>query len=385
MKTALVATLALTGLLVAANGPAVERGVAPDSILLGQACALEGPAAALGRGMRLGLEVFFEQVNKIGGVGGRRIELESVDDGYVPDRTARVTRRLIDRDEVFLLIGGVGTPTSRVAVPIAEANGVPFIAPFTGAEFLRNPHSDWVVNLRGSYFEELEQLARYLVDVKGLRRIACFYQGDDYGQAGLRGIEQALERRGLELCATGSYERNTKAVAKGLVAIAPSEPEAVILVGAYEPCAAFIKTARVTPGTERALFCNISFVGTKALLRELGPAAEGCVTSQVVPFPWDTSIPLVAEYTDAMNSTGHGDEIGFVTLEGYMAAKFFCQVVESVGGELTRGAFLRAVKAVGTFDLGGVTLRFGARDNRGQDQVYLTVFRGGEIQPLEID
>jgi len=385
MKTALIATLALSGLLVAANAPAKERGVTANSILLGQSCALKGPAASLGQGMSLGLSVYFGQVNDNGGINGRQIELKSVNDGYEPDKTEKVTRMLIDKNEVFLLIGEVGTPTSKVAVPIAEENGVPFIAPFTGAEFLRSPYKDMVVNMRGSYYQEMERLAQYLVDSKGMSRIACFYQNDGYGAAGLSGIEQALERRGMELCGKGTYERNTTAVAEGLASIAPSDPEAVIMVGAYKPCATFIKAAKANPSTQNATFCNISFVGTKALLAELGPASEGCVTSQVVPFPWDTSIPVVAEFQEAMKRSGNADEIGFIALEGYMAAKFFCQVAESVEGELTRESFLRAVNEVGTFDLGGVTLKFGEDDHQGLDDVFLTIFRGGEIHPLQVD
>jgi branched-chain amino acid transport system substrate-binding protein len=242
-----------------------------------------------------------------------------------------------------------------------------------------------VVNLRASYDQEIERLAQYLVDTEGKTRIACFYQDDAYGRAGLSGIEQALARRGLELCGTGTYERNTRAVGPGVAAIAASKPEAVVLIGAYKPCAAFIKAAKVNRALQHATFCNISFVGTRALLDELGRASEGCVTSQVVPYPWDTRVPLIAEYHDAMESAGHADDIGFITLEGYMAAKFFCQAAGSVDGDLTRASFLRAVRQVATFDLGGVVLRFGPGDNQGLDDVFLTVFRGGEIHPLQTD
>ncbi len=376
--------LAATVVLVCSAAMA-EEGVTADSILLGQSCALKGPAEGLGTNMKLGLEIYFDKVNKSGGVDGRKIELKSLNDGYEPDRCKQTTTMLIEKMKVFALIGEVGTPTSKVAVPIAEQHQVPFVGPFTGAEFLRNPFKKYVVNLRGSYYQEMERLAEYLVDVEGLQKIACFYQNDGYGQAGLSGIKLALERRNMSLAAEGNYERNTIAISEGLDAIAKASPDAVVMVGAYKPCAAFIKSAKENGNLKNAVFCNISFVGTKNLMQELGSAAdEKCVVSQVVPYPWDTGIPVVKEYHDAMKSAGHGGEIGFISLEGYLVAKLFCQIVQNVQGDLTRESFLNAVGQKGTYDLGGVTLQFGPDDHQGMDEVFLTTFQGGNVVPIKI-
>lgn len=362
---------------------ALAQGVTSDRVLLGQSCALKGPASALGQGMSLGLELYFDQVNAKGGIDGRTIQLKTINDGYEPKKCTVATKMLTSKLDVFALIGGVGTPTAKVAVPIAEAAKVPFLAPFTGAEFLRSPHKRYVVNLRGSYWQEMERLAQYLVDEQGMKKIACFYQNDGYGQAGLSGIVKALEARSMELCAEGTYKRNTTAVKTGLDAIAASKPDAVVMVGAYKPCAAFIKAAKANPATASATFCNISFVGTKALMAELGDAAQGCVVSQVVPFPWDATIPVVAEYQAALKKAGKADEIDFVSLEGFMAGKMFCQVLERVEGDLTRESFLDTVGRVGKFDLGGAVLGFGPKDHQGMDEIFLTVFDGGRVVPLE--
>ena len=249
-------------LIVASHAMAVD-GVTDHEIHLGQSCATKGPAEALGRGMEAGLLAYFEQLNNRGGIAGRKIKLTTINDGYEPKKCALVTQMLTEKRKVFLMIGGVGTPTAKVAVPICERNEVPFVAPFTGAEFLRNPVRRYVVNLRGSYFEEMETLAEYLVDQKKMTRIACFYQNDAYGQAGLAGIEQALERRGLELVSRGTYERNTVAVATGMRTVAAGKPEAVIMVGANVPCGMFIKSARKDPQLKDTVMCNISFVGRR--------------------------------------------------------------------------------------------------------------------------
>ena len=376
-----IVSMMAAGLMLTA-GVNAENGVSDNEILLGQSCALKGPARALGTGMQEGLNVYFDKVNANGGINGRQIKLKTVNDGYEPDKCTKATNMLIEKANVFLMIGGVGTPTAKVAVPICEANEVPFVAPFTGAEFLRNPYKKWVVNLRGSYFQEMEALAELLVDQKGHSKIACFYQNDGYGKAGLTGIEKALERRGMTLCATGTYERNTTAVAGGLSDIAGSTPDAIVMVGAYKSCAAFIKAAKKNSATQNADFCNISFVGTKALGEELGSASEGCIVSQVVPYPWDTSIPVVAEYQAAMKSAGKGESIGFISLEGYLAGKLFCMALENIDGEPTREKFIAAIGSTGNFDLGGITLGFGPDDHQGMDEVFITVFQDGTAVPF---
>lgn len=373
--------LVLFLLLVCGFNVWAEDGVNDGEIVLGQTCALTGPAQALGQGMRDGISAFFLKLNAEGGVGGRKIRLISTDDGYEPDQAIKNTRALISEDKVFILIGGVGTPTAQALVPIAEENKVPFFGPFTGAEFLRNPFKKYVVNVRASYNQEMEKQAQYLIDQKKLTRIACFYQNDGYGKAGLDGITIALEKRGMKLVAAANYERNTLAVKSGLLAIRNAKPEAIVMVGTYKPCAEFIKSAKKI-GMQDVVFCNISFVGTEALHKELGGEGNGCIISQVVTYPWDTSLPLVREYAEAMKQYRPEGAVGFISLEGYMAAKLFAMAVGKTQGDLTRENFLSAISATGVFDLGGVKLEFGPNDHQGMNEVFMTIIKDNKIMPL---
>lgn len=200
--------------------------------------------------------------------------------------------------------------------------------------------------------------------------------------AGLAGIEKALKARGLELCAKGTFERNTVAISEALSTIGAAKPDAVVMVGPYKPCAAFIKAARENEGTKTATLVNISFVGTTALLGELGGAGDGTIITQVVPYPWDNALPAVKEYTEDMNKAGLGAKIDFISLEGYLTAKFFCQNLAKIEGEPTREKFLKVLATAGNFDLGGVKLTFGASDNQGMDEVFATVIQGGKAVPL---
>ena len=235
---------------------------ADDSpIILGQSCALSGPAKNLGLEMRAGLLAAFAYINELGGIKGRDIHLISLDVGYEPDIAVRNTLRLITEDDVFLLIGEVGTPTSKAVIPIIEQYRIPFFAPFSGAELLRTPFRRYVINVRASYYQEMEKLTSYLVDQQKIERISCFYQNDSYGFDGLNGLQLALARRGMQLVSKGTYERNTLAVMGSLKDIYQGNPEAVVLVGAYPACAEFIKLS--TTKIDRELgFYNISFVGT---------------------------------------------------------------------------------------------------------------------------
>ena len=381
MKNLIIAIIGI-GMLLCSSALA-ENGVTPDKIVLGQSCALSGPAKDLGTNLKAGMKAYFAKVNKAGGIHGRKISLISKDDGYEPDRAIKNTQQLIEKDNVFVLIGEVGTPTSQAAVPIAEKAQVPFVGPFTGAEFLRNPFKKYVINVRGSYYQEMEKLTKYLVDRKGLKKIACFYQNDGYGQAGLSGIKLALQKRGLELVATGTYERNTVAIKGALLKIRKEQHDADVMVGAYKPCAEFIKLAKKV-GMKDTVYCNISFVGTGSLVNELGPDGEGSIISQVVSFPFDTTVPLVKEYTDTMKQYQPSVSLGFVSLEGYMVAKFFSMAAQKVKGDLTREGFINVVGKTGSFDLGGVVLQFGPQDHQGMDEIFLTIIENGQIKPLSL-
>ena len=370
-RRALLPSLALA--LVAGTGIAAkaEVGVTDSTITFGQAAALEGPAAALGTGMRAGILAAFAEANRNGGAGGRQLELKSYDDGYEPEQSIKHTQTLITQDQVFALIGAVGTPTSSATQPIATDAGVPFIGPFTGAGFLRAPELTNVVNLRASYGQETEAWIKHLTEDLGYDRIAILYQDDSFGRVGLDGVNKALDKRGLKLVAEGTYQRNTTAVKEALLQIRKSDPQAVVMVGAYKPIAEFIKLARKVK--LNSTFVNISFVGSDALAKELGPDGEGVVITQVVPFPWDSSIPLVQQYQAALQAHDSKAQPGFVSLEGYIVGRMTIAALEKVQGEVTRQAFLQAL--TGSFDLGGVTLTFGQGDNQGMDDVFLTVIQ----------
>lgn len=377
-----VAALATGATLTTATQVRAEDGVSADTIVFGQAAVLQGPASALGLGMKVGLEAAFAEVNKKGGVHGRKLKLISVDDGYEPSKSMAATRKLIEEDKVFALIGPVGTPTAVAAQPIAAAAKVPFIGAFTGAGFLRNPKLENVINVRASYDAETEAWVRHLTEDLQIKKIAIFYQDDVFGRAGLSGVKKAMDKRGLEILAEGTFERNTTAVKTALLGLRKAAPEAVVMVGPYKPCAEFIKLARKLEFNP--VFVNISFVGATAFAKELGEAGDGVIVSQVVPFPWDASLPVVADYQAAIKAQDAKAEPEFMSLEGYLVGRLAIAALDRVGANPTRASLLTTIKESGPFDIGGLQMTYGPQDNEGLDKVFMTVIQpDGSFKAVE--
>lgn len=369
-----------------ADEQAATLGISDDSILFGQSAAFSGPAQELGRNMRRGIEAAFYEANIGGGVHGRTLELVSRDDAYEPEAAIANTVELIEIESVFALIGAVGTPTSRSATPIAAAAGIPYIAPFTGAAFLRDPKWDNIINLRASYNQETEEMVARLTEDLGVQRIAVMYQDDSFGRAGYRGALSALERRGMEPVAIGLYTRNTTAVKKGLLDLRRGDPEAVIIIGAYKPVAELIGWARYM-GLD-PVFMTVSFVGSNALAEELGAGGAGVYVTQVVPFPTDDSTPAVATYLNALDVYSRENGLpeivpGFVSFEGYLAGRLAIAALQNCGRDVNRACFLRELSSA-DIDIDGFQLRYGIDDNQGSDEVFLTVIGDdGAYHPVD--
>ncbi len=366
-----------------ATGPDSHPGVSDDRILFGQSAAFSGPAQELGLNMRLGIEAAFHEINRQrGGVYGRRLELTSRDDAYEPEAAITNTINLIEEENVFALIGAVGTPTSRSATPVAAASGVPYIAPFTGAEFLRDPEWDNILNLRSSYYQETEEMVARLTEDLGIDRIAIMYQDDSFGRAGYRGVRLALDYRSMEPVSIGLYPRNTTAVKTALLDLRRGEPEAVIMIGAYQPVAALIAWARHT-GLD-PIFMTVSFVGSNALAQELGPYGAGVYVTQVVPFPTDDSLPITAQYLEALAAYAPDAVPGFVSFEGYLAGRLAIAGLEGCGRDVDRSCFLNSLRSAAAVEIGGFELRYGKGDNQGSDKVFLTrIGSDGNYYPVE--
>jgi len=349
---------------------AVARAQGDGPIVLGQSAPFTGPAAQLGIQFHQGAKVFLDAYNAQS--GRRAVQIKTLDDGYEPDRCAANTQKLIDED-VFALFGYIGTPTSLAALPLAVKDKVPFVAPFTGAMALREPFHKNVFHLRASYNDETALMVRQLTHL-GLKKIAVFHQNDAYGKAGLDGVTLALAEQQLKPIAQATVERNSVEVAPAVKTLLAARPDAVVQVGAYKACAAFIREARKAGfgGT----FFNLSFVGTQALSDELGKEAAGVLVTQVVPSPYSQANAIAREFTEAVRKAGNGASANFSSLEGYLAAKLLVEGLRKAPGKLSREGLITGLESIDRLQLGGFEVSFSSKNHVGSKFVELSMLTG---------
>ena len=369
----------LTTLAALLSFPAFGQvpGVTAKSILLGQSAAFSGPAAQLGIQMNIGTKAYLDHINARGGVYGRKIALKTRDDRYEANLCADATTKLIEEDKVFALISYVGTPTTAAAMPIITNAKVPLVGPFTGAELLRTPVNRYIFNVRASYYDETEKIVDLLVS-NGNTNIAVFYQDDNYGLAGLKGVEIAMAKRNLKISALGKVERNTIKVEDAVKSINAARPDGVVIISAYTSVAEFVRQMKKAGSITQ--FYNVSFVGSKALADALKDEGYGITISQVVPFPWSSSgVRVVKEYQEIMTKAGNTD-FNFSSLEGLIVGKVMVEGLKRAGKDLTREKLIAALEGMNNVDLGEFVVSFSPTNHSGSKYVNLTMIgRGGKF------
>ncbi|MGE5492134.1 MAG: ABC transporter substrate-binding protein, partial [Actinomycetota bacterium] len=283
--------VAAAGLLTLLSWTAsADPGITDNAITIGMSAPFSGPNGAYGEDMKTAITAYFNQVNKSGGVNGRKLELVALDDGYETDKAVANTKALIEDKKVFSLLAFYGSsPTTEAMNSVFGPAKVPLIGTISGAGTLRqaptaNPNNRYMFNVRASYADETEAIINQLVAL-GLKSIAVFYQNDGFGKSGLEGVTSALKKYGLAPSAVGTVERNSLDVTKAVESISKATPQAVVMVTLYKPTSAFVRAMR--KAGQNPMFMTLSPVGAEQLVQELGPDARGIGISQVMPYPWN--------------------------------------------------------------------------------------------------
>ena len=241
-----------------------------------------------------------------------------------------------------------------------------------------------MINVRGSYDQETEAWVEHLTDDLGVSRIAILYQDDTSGRAGLSGVMKAMEKRGMKLVAEGTYERNTTAVKMALLDIRKADPQAVKTWSAHGQTLRreFIKLAHRLKFNP--VFVNISFVGYQCARTRTWRGWEGVVVTQVVPFPGDTNLPLVARYQKALKAGNPDAQTGFVSLEGYMVGRLVVDALEKVKDPITRAELLSMIKEVGVRSRGNYPCPTAETRTRAWTRVFFTAIQAdGSLKPID--
>ncbi len=368
-QTFLIAVLA--SLAFAASA---QPGVSADRILFGQTACFTGSNEILGKHYRAGILAAFEERNGNGGVAGRTLELLALDDGYEPELAAANAESLISEQQVFAVIGAVGTPTSRRIAPMLRNAGVPFVGPLTGADFLRDAERyPNVVNLRASYFEETERLIDHMIE-QGGARFGIIYQDDAFGRAALRSYKTLMDERAIPILARNAYTRNTHAVHTSLFSVEKADLDAIMLVGTYAANSTIINLAN-SLGHEY-LLANLSFALSHELKKLVSEPSPRIIVTEVVPDAGNSESRIVASFQRAISEeaerTELDDAVNEIALEGYILGRFVIAVLERMEGEPTRESFLRNALSSEPVELDDWILEFQPGSNAGSHYIRLT-------------
>ena len=361
------ATIALTLLWSAAAS--AEPGISADRILIGQSAAFSGTPADEVKQATAGANLYFDGVNRRGGVAGRKIVLESLDDGFEPKRTVENTHKLIEEKKVFALFLYRGTPTTEAALPILTEAKVPLIAPVTGATSLHEPMQRYVFNVRTRYRDEVEKTVAQ-ISTMGMQKLAVFASNDSFGKDAQTGLLASAKIHKLPAPVIATYERNTVAVDAAVATILAAQPQAVFMFCTAKPCDAFIRKYRAAGGFQ-PLF-TLSNVSSQVFLAGLGPLARGLGITQVFPNPRDITIGVVKEFREALKSHSELSD-SYPTFEGFVAARILTEGLRRAGATPTREGLVNAMETMKGADLGGVSVDYSPNSHTGSKYVELTV------------
>ena len=356
-----------------------EPGISDTKITIGMSGPFSGTNGAYGIDMRTVIQTYFDQVNKTGGVNGRKLELVALDDGYETDRTVANTKALIDEKNAFALLAFYGSsPTTEAMNKVFGPARVPLLGTISGAGTLRepisqNPNGRYMFNVRASYADETEAIVNQLVSL-GLKNIAVFYQNDGFGKSGLEGVTVALKKNNLAPSVAATVERNSVDVAAAVDAIAKAKPQAVVMVTLYKPTAAFVKAMK--KANQSPMFMTLSPVGTEQLVAELGPEARGIGISQVMPYPWNDIVPMVRDYQKLVGGKGGYTYYG---IEAYAMARTLVDALKRMGKDPSREKLMAALEST-SLDMGGLRVTYSPTNRQGSRFVEMTVIGpGGKV------
>lgn len=354
-------------------GATLTPALAGD-IVVGQVAPLSGVLASTGRDMVLGARIYFDHINENGGIHGAKIRHVVLDDGYKIDETVRATSELLEKHRAVALIGFAGTANvgELLKQRVLEKHGVALVAPYTGGESLRGAANRNIFHIRAGYADEAEHIVDHLVTL-GVTRIGVFHQNDGFGEAGRKGVEEALARRGLKIAAVASYERNTDDVSKAVETLRQADVGAVIMVSVNRSTSAFAKAYRAAGGS--AQLFNISVVDARELVRLAGAAAmHGLGISQVMPFPFGDALPVTREFKRLFaRYGGQGEAISYTNFEEFIGAKVLVEALRRAGPNPDAAKVLRALETLKDFDVGGFTVSFSPQNRVGSRYVEVTV------------
>jgi ABC-type branched-subunit amino acid transport system substrate-binding protein len=347
-----------------------ETGVTETSIKIGMSGPFSGANGAYGTEMRTVIQQVFSQTNAAGGINGRKLELVALDDGYETERAVANTTKLLQEQKVFALTGYYGSTPTTASMQVFSAAKTPLIGTISGADSLRNPVNRYMFNVRASYADETEAIVKQLVSID-MKNVGVFYQNDGFGKSGLDGVTAALKKYNITSSVVATVERNSTDVDKAVAAFAKARPQAIVMVTLYKPTTAFVR--KLHEADVHPFLATLSPVGADTLATELGDSARGILISQVMPYPWDDTKPIIRDYLRLIKKFDKNAKPSYYGIEAYVNAVVLIEAIKSAGREPTREKLVDALENMRDLNLGGYQISFSAANHSGSKRVEITV------------
>ncbi|WP_240652260.1 ABC transporter substrate-binding protein [Variovorax gossypii] len=374
------AALALgPGLLRSARADNGTNGVSDTTIRIGQSAVFSGPAKDFGIDYRAGIKLYFDRVNKSGGVNGRKIELVTYDDAYDPAKTAVNTAKLIDEDKVFALAGYVATGNLAAAMPLAEKAGVPMFAPLVGTTSFRTKVNRYLFHVRAGYDLELRKIISHLSTI-GIQSIAVVYQDSAFGKSNLATCEELAADYKVKVLKTfplAIAAEDAKQVVSGL---AEAKPGAVVMIMAGRMVEVFMRDYRASAVGSPLYTLSVGITDAAGSAKRLDGKLAGLVTASIVPPPQAQRVPIVADYQ--RDRAEFGEKIdSYTALEGYIVARVMVEGLRRAGKTLTRDSFIAGLESIGSTRFGDFPIEYSAKNHNGSNFVDLEMYtRDGQLR-----
>src|SRR5258705_377542 len=349
-----------------------------QELLVGQAAAITNPATtANAKGLQAGIKVYFDHVNANGGVGGNKVTLVTKDDDLTPGKMVAITKEYIADKRVLALAGYVNTggitEVSKANLP-GEA-GIALIAPLQGDKSIVGAANFYP--FRSGYPDEVTALIREAANTQK-KKLAVVYWNITFGPAMMKIAEEETKKSGLNVVAwvqidATAQDKFDAIMKEAVAAVAKQAPDAVLMLISGRYSLEFIKQIKSSDAADAQLYA-MSIVPPGDVVKAVGEQkARGLVIAQAVPFPFSATLPLVSEYQRLMKQYAPQEPLSFSTLEGFVGGKITAEALKRAGKNPTREKVLKALNAMGEYDLGGVSVRYSPKERRGWGQVDLTV------------
>ena len=365
---------AMAGLAVFGALPvAAQTGAGKGDILIGRSTALSGGMAPFLAPIHEGQEAAIEDANAKGGIGGRKIRIVSLDDGFDPRRTLENARQLSEKDAVVALLGVSGTSQVMALLPYLAEARLPLIGVYTGSPAVRAQQHPYLFTTRASYADELVKIVRNLVAVQS-SRIAVVYENNDFGKLLLPLVEKTITAEGASLAGSHALAPTGEDAATAAKTLAAQKPQAVLLVAAGPPVVAYVKANRAHLGVP---VYTLSLGAGSAVLKALGEEARGLAVARTGPSPTKPTIQLTRDFQASMKR--HGKPADYDRYTGYMDARVLIEGLRAAGPGVTRASLVQAMEGLGTLDLGGYTYQFSPQNHHGSNFVDIAVVGSGGV------